>query len=272
MERQRPPVARSILFVPATRPERIAKALASGADAVVVDLEDAIAPSDKVAAREALIAALDPARPVMVRINGVESEWFEQDMAACGHPGIAGIMLPKVETAASVQAVHNRRHLPVTALIETARGVWNALEIAQAPGAQRLAFGALDFRLDLGLPDAGHEQLAVYRSRLVLASRVALLAPPIDAPTPSFTDLAQVRAESEAARRLGFGGKLCVHPDQVAIVNESFLPSVVEVEWARKVVAAARAAGGAAVAVDGRMVDRPVIDLAERILAQSRVN
>ena len=76
-------------------------------------------------------------------------------MAACGHPGIAGIMLPKVETAASVQAVHDRRHLPVIALIETARGVWNALEIAQAPGVQRLAFGALDFRLDLGLPDAG---------------------------------------------------------------------------------------------------------------------
>ena len=87
---------------------------------------------------------------------------------------------------------------------------------------------------------------------------------------PASTDLAQVRAESEAARRLGFGGKLCIHPDQVAIVNESFLPSVVEVEWARKVVAAAHAAGGAAVAVDGRMVDRPVIDLAERILAQSR--
>ena len=104
---------------------------------------------------------------------------------------------------------------------------------------------------------------------LVLASRVANLAPPVDSPTPGFDDLELVRAESIAARQLGFGGKLCIHPSQVPVVNESFRPSRTEIEWATRILDAARAAGGAAVAVDGKMVDRPVLDLAERILAQA---
>lgn len=260
---------RSLLFVPATRPERVAKAFASGADDVIIDLEDAVAPGDKDAARAALATVLDPARPVIVRINGTGSVWYEHDLAACMHAGVAAVMLPKAETAADARAVHDACKLPVIALIETARGLWNALEIAQASGVQRLAFGALDFRLDLGLPDAGYEQLRTHRDRLVLASRIANIAPPIDAPTAAFDDPGAVRADAALARQQGFGGKLCIHPSQVSIVNEAFSPSAAEIEWARKVVAAANTSGCAAVAVDGKMVDRPVIDLAARILAQA---
>jgi hypothetical protein len=145
--------------------------------------------------------------------------------------------------------------------IETARGLWNALDIAQAHGVQRLAFGALDFRLDLGLPDAGYEQLGTYRAQLVLASRVAGIAPPADSPTPALNDEALIRAEAVRARNLGFGAKLCVHPSQVSAVNGAFVPSTQELEWARRVVEAARASGGAAIALDGKMIDRPVLDL-----------
>jgi citrate lyase subunit beta / citryl-CoA lyase len=262
-------VPRSLLFVPATRPDRLGKAIASGADAVILDLEDAVAPAEKAAARSALTGALDPSCPVIVRINGVGSPWFADDLEACRAPGIRAVMLPKAETAAQVDLVHQRCGLAVIGLIETAKGVWNALEIAGATGTQRLAFGALDFRLDLDLPDTGYEQLAAYRARIVLASRVANRWPPLDSPTPTFSDLAVVRSDALAARALGFGGKLCIHPAQVPVVNESFMPSATEVEWAQRIVAAARSAAGAAIAMDGKMVDRPVLELAERILAQA---
>jgi citrate lyase subunit beta/citryl-CoA lyase len=247
----------------------VAKAFASGADAVILDLEDAVAPGDKEMARAALATVLDPARPVIVRINGTGSAWYEQDLAACQHAGVAAVMLPKAETAAETRKVHDACHVPVIALIETARGLWNALEIAEASGVQRLAFGALDFRLDLGVPDAGYEQLRTHRDRLVLASRLANIAPPIDAPTSAFDDPDAVRADATLARQQGFSGKLCIHPSQVAVVNEAFSPSAAEIEWARKVVAAAAASGGGVIAVEGKMVDRPVIDLAARILAQA---
>ena len=259
----------SYLFVPATRPERIAKAFASGAGAVILDLEDAVAAADKDSARETLRSSLQPERRVIVRINGAGSEWFERDLALCRHAGVAAVMLPKAESSVDLRTVHEHCDRPVLALIETARGVWNALEVASTPGVQRLAFGALDFRLDLGLPDAGYAQLAPYRARLVLASRVANLAPPIDSPTPGFDDLEHVRAESIAARQLGFGGKLCIHPRQVGAVNAAFQPTPAEVQWAQKVLAAFEASNGAATAVDGKMIDKPVVERARRIAAEA---
>lgn len=262
-------LARSYLFVPATRPERVPKARAAGADAIIVDLEDAVAAGDKDSARDALASCLDPAQPVIVRINGVGSDWFERDLAACRRPGIAAIMVPKAEFPDRLRAVHDECGLPVIALIETAQGLWNALDIARADGVQRLAFGALDFRLDLGLPEGSDDALNVYRAQLVLASRVANIAPPIDSPTPQLTDETSIRRDSLRARSLGFGGKLCVHPAQVASVNAAFSPSPEEVAWATRVIEAARSAGGAAVAVDGKMIDRPVLDLAQRLLAQA---
>jgi citrate lyase subunit beta/citryl-CoA lyase len=263
-------LARSYLFVPGSRPERVDKARASGADVVIADLEDAVAPEDKDRARDVIGAVLDPARPLVVRINPFGSPWFERDLALCSRPGVAAVVLPKAEDPAHLSTVHAACARPVLALIETARGVWNALELARAHGVGRLVFGAFDFRLDLALPDAGYAQLAPYRAQLVLASRVAGLPAPVDSPSAELNDESAVRTEALAARNLGFGAKLCVHPSQVAAVNAAFLPTREEIEWASRIVEAARAASGAAVAVDGRMVDRPLLDIAERLLAQRR--
>jgi citrate lyase subunit beta / citryl-CoA lyase len=263
-------VARSYLFVPGSRPERLDKARASGADVVIVDLEDSVAPGEKNTAREAIAARLDPSHPVVVRINAFGTPWFEQDLVLCRSPGIAAVMVPKAEEPAQVRGAHDACQRPVLALIETARGVWSALEIARTAGVARLAFGAFDFRLDLGLPDAGYAQLAPYRAKLVLASRIASIVAPVDSPSAALNDEATVRSEALEAKNAGFGGKLCVHPSQVVAVNATFQPSARELEWASRVVEAARAAEGAAVAVDGRMVDRPLLDIAERLLAQRR--
>lgn len=264
-----PARARSYLFVPADRPERIAKANAAGADAVIVDLEDAVAPDAKDAARAALAGRLSPAQPVIVRVNAADTRWFRDDLALCRMPGVAAIMLPKTETSHDLSelAAGIGTTIPILPLIETARGLWNALEIAQAPDVQRLAFGPLDFQLDLGL-HGGDEELAYFRAQLVLASRVARILPPVDGPTTAIDDREIIRADALRARRAGFGGKLCIHPKQVRWVNECFSPGPDEIAWARRVVAAARSAQAGAVAVDGKMVDRPVVARAEFILGQ----
>ncbi len=258
----------SLLFVPASRPERIAKALAAGADAVIVDLEDAVAPADKDAARAALAAALDPARPVMVRINGADSTWFAEDLELLGHPGVAAVVLPKAEDADDVavvaQAVAGR---PVLPLVESALGFEQRLALAHAPGVQRLVFGHIDFQADMGMR-CDEEELLPFRAALVLASRLADIAAPIDGVTTAIDDEALLRADARRARRLGFGGKLCIHPRQVAVVNACFTPSADEVAWARRVIEADANAGGAAVAVDGKMVDRPVVLRAQAILSE----
>lgn len=256
---------RSYLFVPATRPERIAKALASGADAVIVDLEDAVAPADKEPARRALSGWLDThATPVYVRINAADSPWFAGDLALCGRAGIAGIagiVLPKAqwpEDVATVAAV-----APVLPLIESARGIDNVRALAAAPRVQRLLFGAIDFALDLGIADE-REALLPYRAQLVLASKLAGLPAPVDGVTTATDDDALVAADTHYARRLGFGARLCIHPRQVAPVHEAFAATPAEVAWARRVLAAASASGGGAVQLDGRMIDRPVIAAAEK--------
>lgn len=261
---------RSYLFVPADRPERIAKAFAAGADAVIADLEDAVAPDLKLAARAALANALAPARPVWVRINGADTPWFEDDLAACAAPGVAGIVLPKAERADDLAAIAARlgADKPVLALIETARGMADAEAIAACPAVRRLVFGSIDFQVDLGIEGDGDE-LLFFRSRLVLVSRLAELDAPVDGVTVRFDDPAAALADARRARREGFGGKLCIHPRQIEAVNAAFSPSADEVAWAARVVAAA-AAGGGAVALDGKMIDKPVLTKAERILSKAR--
>ena len=261
-------VARSYLFVPGTRPERFAKAVATGAHAVIVDLEDAVAPAEKDGARAIVAGALDDARPLWVRINGAGTPWFDADLALCAHPGIAGIVLPKAEHAEVVADVRAAAHRSagVMPLIESAAGLWNARAIAEASGVLRLAFGSIDFQVDLGIAD---DELLAYRAAIVLASRVAGRIAPVDGVTTSIDDIALVRRDVERARALGFGGKLCIHPAQVATVNAAFRPTDVEVAWAERVVAADAAAQGAAVAVDGRMVDRPVLLKARAILSEA---
>jgi citrate lyase subunit beta/citryl-CoA lyase len=261
-------LARSYLFVPGDRPERFDKAYAAGADAVIVDLEDAVAPDGKAAARTHLQAWLDASRPVHVRINGAGTAWFADDLALCGHPGVAGIVLPKAEEAAHVDAVAAAGARAVLPLVESALGLWNALALCRAANVQRLVFGAIDFCADTGMRE-GHETLLHARSQLVLASRVAGIGAPVDGVTVALDDTGAVGRDTLRARDLGFGAKLCIHPKQIEAVHAAFLPTLPELAWARKVHAAYQGAQGAAVAVDGRMVDRPVFLLAEQMLDEA---
>lgn len=262
---------RSYLFVPGNRPERFDKALAAGADAVIVDLEDAVPAAEKDAARAAVASWLSPARPVLVRVNAMDTAHFRADLGLCRHAGVAGIVLPKAEQLddPGLLAVLDATTKPLLPLIETARGLWDAPAIARTPRVQRLLFGSIDFQVDLGIRGDDGDQLLFFRSQLVWVSRVAGLGPPVDGVTTAIDDAALVRADTARAHRLGFGGKLCIHPRQLAPVHAGFGPDAEETAWANRVLTAAAAAGGAAVAVDGRMVDRPVIRRAEEIVAEA---
>jgi citrate lyase subunit beta/citryl-CoA lyase len=263
-------IFRSYLFVPATRTDRIAKAQAAGPDAVIVDLEDAVAPSVKATAREALARDVPDASGVFVRINSADTEWFEDDLKLCAALRVGGLVLPKTERTEDLKRVAERLGAGATILplIETARGFADLAKLCAAPQVQRLVFGSIDFQLDLGISGEGDE-LLYFRSGLVLASRLAGLQPPVDGVTVEVNDPEQVRADTLRGKRLGFGAKLCIHPKQVAPVNECFRPTDAEISWARRTLDAAAAAGGAAVAVDGKMVDRPVILKAEQIIREA---
>jgi citrate lyase subunit beta/citryl-CoA lyase len=262
-------VARSYLYVPGNRPDRFDKACAAGADAVILDLEDAVPAAEKAAARAAISAWLSPARAVLVRVNAADTEWFDTDLATCDVAGVIGVVLPKAEKIDdAVVSLCRRKGVALLPIIETAAGMAQATGVAATPGVQRLMFGTIDFQLELGIDGDGDELLA-FRSQLVLVSRLAGIQAPVDGPSTSWDDADLVATEARRARKLGFGGKLCIHPKQIASVNAAFSPSEVEVEWARKVVDAARRSGGAAVAVDGKMIDRPVILKAERTLREA---
>lgn len=265
---------KTFLFVPANRPERIDKALASGADAVIVDLEDAVAPDAKEAARQALAAWLrtaDTNRPVLVRVNGVDTPWHAADLDVCRAGGVTAVMLPKAETAADIARVHAATGLPILPIIESAAGVHNALPIAQAPGCARLVFGKIDLAIDLGLEQADDDREEIvfqpYRAQLVLASRLAGLASPVDGVFIALNDGAGLAACARRARRDGFGALLLIHPRQVATVVAALSPTEEELAWARRVMAASVEASGNAAVVDGRMIDAPVIARARRMLA-----
>jgi citrate lyase subunit beta/citryl-CoA lyase len=261
-------VARSYLYVPGNRPDRFDKACAAGADAVIIDLEDAVPPAEKAAARAALAAWLSREKAVIVRVNGEDTEWFQQDLTACDAAGVTGVVLPKAaQIGDTIVALCRSRGAVLLPIIETAAGMAHARAVAATPCVQRLMFGTIDFQLELDIDGDGDELLA-FRSELVLASRLAGIQPPVDGPCTSWEDVERLAADARRARRLGFGGKLCIHPKQVAVVNAAFSPSDAEVAWARKVLDAAERSGGAAVAVDGKMIDRPVILKAQRIVRE----
>jgi len=271
----------SFLFVPANRPERYAKALASGADLVIVDLEDAVAPADKPAARQALVqavAGLDAAQRgrLLVRINAAGTPWHADDLAnlrGLVTHGLLAVMVPKAESAAALARV-TAAVGPACALlplIESVAGLDAIDALAACPQVLRLGFGHLDFQADAGLVCCPDEiELVPVRLALVLASRRAALAAPVDGISPGTQDTAQVAFDAARSRRGGFGGKLCIHPAQVAVVNAAFAPSAAELDWARRVQSAFEAAGGGVFSLDGRMVDAPVLRLAQRTLAAMR--
>jgi len=266
----------SFLFVPGNRSDRFEKAAASGADAVILDLEDAVPPAEKPAAREAVRAAWTrlAARgiPFVVRVNAASSGLLADDLAALEDlsPQPA-VMLPKAESFVHVEQV--RRSLPgaaVIALVETAAGLAAIDEVARANGVVRLALGHLDFMADTGMSwSEGEPELAPLRFAITIATRLAGLAPAVDGVTVQTDDEPRLREDTLRAKRFGFGGKLCIHPGQVRVVHEAFAPAAEEVAWAKRVVEADAACAGSAVKVDGKMVDAPVVTTARRILARA---
>ncbi len=267
------PTPLSYLFVPGNRPERFAKALASGADRIIIDLEDAVAPADKAAARAAIAQWMlthpEHAEQVLIRINDAATPWYADDMAMAQAVQALCIMLPKCEAPGQVADVLTR--LPnkamVLPLIETARGLLAVQAIAAAPGVARLAFGSLDYMADLDLP-ASSVALDYAAAHIAVASRAAGLPSPLAGVTPEL-DAARVSADMLAAKALGFGAKMCIHPTQVAAVHAALAPSAQELAWAQRVLQAWAASAGGAIQLDGKMVDRPVVLKAERIIAQA---
>ncbi|MDH6535808.1 HpcH/HpaI aldolase/citrate lyase family protein [Aurantimicrobium minutum] len=268
--------ATTMLFVPGDRPDRFVKARQSGADLIIIDLEDAVAPENKALALDAVVAALtSPHEEIpggrltaVVRINS-ENSSVElaalRDVSAVAGNGLLGVMVPKAETPQQMSEAIAA--LPVgfgiVALIESARGLSNAHEIASVPGVTRLGFGAVDFGVDV---DATHERVLDYaRAQIVIASSAAEIAAPVDSPSLSIKDGEVVSAEALRAREFGFGGKLCIHPAQVELVHSAFAPTSEQVAWAQKVIGLE----GGASQLDGVMIDKPVVDRAKRILSRA---
>lgn len=261
-------LARSFLFVPGDRPERFAKAVAAGADVVIIDLEDAVAPAHKAQARAAVDDWLRSGGQAWVRVNAADTAHYAEDLTLLGAPGLLGVCLPKAGDGATLAQLAERlpAGLMILPIVESARGVWNAAEIAAAPRVLRLAFGSVDFQHDCGILGDGLELLYA-RSRLVLASAMAGIEPPVDGVTLDLNSQPALLADVEQARQLGFAGKLCVHPKQVPGINQGFAPSAEERAWAERVVAAADAQPGVgAVSLDGRLIDAPVVLRARRML------
>jgi citrate lyase subunit beta / citryl-CoA lyase len=262
--------ARSLLIVPGHRPERFSKAAATAADLVAVDLEDAVPEVDKLTARDAAARWLSADGRAAVRVNGTKSAHYQQDLAALsGLPGLLAVIVPTADDVAALAALHRRlgQDVEIVALIETALGVVRAVKLASTPGVSRLAFGPLDFAADIDSSIEDHAMLMA-RSSLVVASRAAGLPGPIDGVTTALDDPAVSAADAARARRLGFTGKLCIHPSQVGVVNAAFSPSAQAIAWARRIVEASGA--GAVARLDGHLVDAPVLVKAEAILAQAQ--
>ena len=266
-------IVRTALFVPGSRPERFAKALASGADAVIVDFEDAVEASLKARARENLESFLDanPEARVRVRVNAAGDPQQAADLELCGRlPGVTGILLPKAERAMQVR-IAAAAGKPVWPLIESARGLLALGEIAACEGVGRLTFGGLDLALDIGMSSGTQAAAVVYdqvRLSLLLHSRVNDLQPPLDTVFPAFDDAEGFAATIRHGRDLGLLGALCIHPRQVAVAHAALAPGAEELYWARRVVEASQG-GAAAFQVDGQMVDAPVLARARRLLASA---
>ena len=277
---------RSLLFVPATSERKVEKAFASTADGVIVDLEDAVATAEKPKARQQAAAMLGARRAgqVFLRVNATTTPFCYEDLHVAAAVQLDGIVLPKAESASELAMVDwlltqleakagkPMGSIEITPIIETARGLAAAAEIAKAsPRLRRLAFGAVDLALDMDL-DLGDDAGAMANARfaLTLASRQAGLGGPLDTVFVDIADPDGLRASAMRARATGFSGKACIHPAQLDVVNSVFIPGAAELARAQAIVAAfeqAKAEGAAAVSVDGVMVDYPVFEKARRVLA-----
>ena len=280
---------RTALFVPGNRLDRLDKALATGADAVIIDLEDAVPPGQKAQTRVDVANKLadTPGRKIIVRINGLDTPEFAQDLKAVVGPHLWALIAPKIESATDVTRLHEALlmaeaaaglqpgDLPVIALIETAKGVDDISQIAacrtEPARLYTVAFGSADYSLDLGIAlTAGGDELFYARSRLPIACRAHNLAPPIDTPYMiDLKDIPALKADTARAKQLGFMGKLCIHPNQIEPVNTIFSPGPDEIAQAKKIIQAyeeSEAKGRGVLQVDGKFVDLPVVERARRTL------
>jgi citrate lyase subunit beta/citryl-CoA lyase len=284
---------RSALFVPGNRPDRIDKAVKTAADAVIIDLEDAVPYTLKADTRPVVRKKIleHQSRRIMVRVNGLETEFFQSDLNEIAVEELACIIIPKIETPGQIgeagrrlSEVESRHNLPsgnisIIALIESALGVENAFRITseklKPARLYTVAFGAADFSLDMGIQmTTTGEEIAYARARLAVACRAAGTAPPIDTPFMiDLKDMQALEADARHARQIGFQGKLCIHPSQVDACNRIFSPSEKDIEYAHKVIAAfkqAEASGTAVIQVNGKFIDPPVVKLAHRILKMAK--
>lgn len=291
------PLHRTYLFAPGNHPRRVEKALGLEADAVILDLEDAVALADKAASRQPVAAALKLPRRCRgyVRVNAPSTPFCYRDLVETIHSKVDGVFLPKVESAADLHAIDwllanlereqgiAEGSLDLVPQLETAAGVARVDRILQAKNlrpyrgpwrVKRVAFGAADYCLELGIvPSLEEPELAEARARIVLASRAAGVEGPLDSPWFHLRDMEGYRRALERSRRGGFQGRLCVHPEQVPVANAAFTPAADEVERAERIVAAfsaAEAKGAAAVEVDGQMVDYPIVYRARALLEAAR--
>ena len=267
-----------LLFVPASRPERFAKALNSGVSAVIIDLEDAVAIDEKDHARAQLAQWLqaNPQEQVLVRINALGTPWHEQDLHLCREPNVLGVVVPKAEQPDDLQRMTQACGQALYPIIETATGLSLVRTIANTHGVARLLFGKLDLAVDLGMdypaPAGEDDAETVFlfaRSELVLASRAAGLDAPIDGVYTQLDDEAGLFTYARRSARFGFAGVLLVHPKQLSAVQRAYTPTAAQIDWAQRIIAAAEQSNGAAVSLDGAMVDAPVIARARNILARA---
>jgi citrate lyase subunit beta/citryl-CoA lyase len=279
------PPLRSLLFAPGNHARRVEKALSLDADAVILDLEDAVAIAQKAAAREAVAAALVRPRQglLYVRVNAMDTGFCHGDLLSVVQPGLDGIILPKVESSAALTTIdwlvgqlERERGLPTSEIdlipiIETARGLHRIDAILAAETrVRRVAFGAGDFTLDMNMAWSREEtEIGHARATIATASRASGIDPPLDTVWVDLTDPQGLEASARTALAYGFQGKMCIHPDQVPVVNNIFTPSAAEIAFADRVVAAfteAEASGSAAIQLDGQFIDYPIVYRAQRVL------
>lgn len=278
---------RSFLFAPGNHARRVEKALTLPADAVILDLEDAVAVSEKPATRELVVAAAAQPRhgSLYIRVNAHSTEWCYADLVAVVRPGVDGLILPKVETPDQLRAadwvmsnLEAERGLPVggidlVPIIETAQGIGNIAAIAGSGSrTKRMAFGAGDYTLDLGMVWSRDElELLPARAAVVNASRAAGIEPPFDTVWADLRDTEGFALSAKRAADLGFQGKMCIHPDQVAVTNAAFSPSPEQLAWALRVIGAfeeAEAKGLASIQLDGQFIDYPIVQRARQVAAR----
>jgi len=280
---------RTALFVPGNRPDRVDKAISAGADAIIIDLEDAVAFSEKIAARAKVREKILAHRQnrIIVRVNGLDSGFLADDLAEVIVEGLKCIMIPKIHNGSQMAEIHGlllhvekekkieTRSIGVIPLIENAAGVENIFRIVSErisrPRLYTVAFGAADYTLDMGTEITREGTELIYpRSRIAIACRAANIEAPLDTPfMMDLKDLDGLRADATRAKQLGFQGKLCIHPNQIITCHEIFSPSMDEISYAERVIEVfeeAEANGVAAIQLDGKFIDYPVVEKSRRIL------